>query len=120
MSRSLRQADQPMTFGNWAESLLELGRRIRRPVRQGTGIEDVSQEFHVDRDYCQLALEFVSSSDLLKLRALVEDWPLERIAEQLGGPVRPSKSLHHRSNDEFRFPSQRTYGGPSTEQGPVF
>ena len=120
MSRSVRHADQPMTLGNCAESLLELGRRIGRPVRQGAGIDVVSQEFQVHRDYCQLALEFVSSSDPLKLRALVEDWPLERIAEQLRGPVRPSESLHHRSNDEFRFPSQRTYGSPSSEKGPVF
>ena len=87
MSRTVRQADQPMTLGNWAESLLELGRRIRRQVRQGTGIADLSQEFQVARDYCQLAVEFVSSSDLLKLRALVEDWPLERITQQLRGPA---------------------------------
>ena len=91
MSRSVRQADQPMTFANWAESLLKLGRRIRRQVRQGTGIADLSQEFQVDRDYCQLAVEFASSSDLLKLRALVEDWPLERIAQQLRGPVHPAE-----------------------------
>ena len=119
MSRSVRQTDQPMSLGNWAESVLQLGRRIRRQVRRGAEIEEVSNEFQVHRDYCQFALEFVGSSDLLKLRALVEDWPLERIAQQLRGPVGPSQSLHHRSNDEFRFPSQRTYGNPSTEKGPV-
>jgi hypothetical protein len=31
-------------------------------------------------------MAFVGASDLIKLRAIVEDWSLERIAEELGQP----------------------------------
>ena len=87
MSRSPRQVNQPTLLGNRAESLLELARRVRRRIRQRAGVEAGSKPFEISSDYCQLALQFVSSSDVLKLRALVEDWSIDRIASELGSSV---------------------------------
>ena len=84
--RSSRHANQSGSLGNSAEALLELGRRVRRQLRHGAEIEDAGEEFKLPRE-CRMALEFVCSSDVLKLRALVEDWPLDRIAQELGSAV---------------------------------
>lgn len=83
MSRS-RQIVQCNVPQNWAELFVGLGTAVLRRIRRGAGIEEVSRELHTASDLCQLALAFSVSSDVLKLRALVEDWPLDRIAAELG------------------------------------
>lgn len=67
-----------------AEFLLECGRALYAKVRRGVGIDDAAKQSQSPLDYCALALAFVRSSDLLKLRAMVEDWTCERIARELG------------------------------------
>ena len=70
---------------NTAELLLELGRRARKEIRRGAGIEEASGQLGITTRYCELALAFVCSSDLTKIRAMLEDWSAERIVQELGG-----------------------------------
>jgi hypothetical protein len=70
---------------NWAEWLLELGRDVNRQIRRGAGIEEVSQKFQTTVDTCKLSLVYYRSSDVLKVRAMVEDWSPERLVIELGG-----------------------------------
>lgn len=67
---------------NSAESL-GVGEVVRRYCRRGVPVLDAARQLQSTTDYCQLALAFTGSSDLLKLRALVEDWSVERIMGEL-------------------------------------
>jgi hypothetical protein len=87
MNRSRRQLVSLELPGNWAELLFAVGGRVRKQIKRGAGLEEVSKRFESTPDYCELALTFFRASDLLKLRAMVEDWPLERIACELGRPM---------------------------------
>ena len=102
MSRSSRQTNGPTSLASEAETLLELGKRVRRQTRHGAEIEQTCEELRLLPDHCQLALEFVGSTDVLKLRALVEDWPLDRIAQELAPlsdqphkPTNPKRKRGH-------------------------
>ena len=68
---------------NWAERLNDLGRIIQRRVRSGAETEDVADELGLPLECCHLALAFVSASIGLKLEAMFEAWPCERIALEL-------------------------------------
>lgn len=84
-SRENLQATQP---ANWTEWLLTLGRRVHKQIRRGAGIEEVSRRTQASLDTCKLGLVFYRSSDLVKLRAMVEDWSRERLVLELGGIYR--------------------------------
>ena len=69
---------------NWAELALETGRHVRSQIRRGRRIEDVACDMELMPDDCALSLQFLTSSDRLKLRAMVEDWSPERFVAELG------------------------------------
>ena len=71
---------------NWAESLLGVGQAVGRCVRRGVPVQDVARRLQCTTDYCRLALAFTASSDLLKLRSMVENWSVQRITGALDGP----------------------------------
>ena len=82
------QSREPM-YGtlarNWGELLSDQARRLREQMRRGAGLEEASQELQLRLDQCRLALTFADSEDLLKLRAMVEDWPRDRIEAEFIG-----------------------------------
>ena len=80
MNRTTRANERP---ANWAEFLLECGRIYRVRMRRGAGTGEASRQLLQHPRFCRLALEFAGSSDVLKLRAMVEDWPLARICQEL-------------------------------------
>lgn len=57
---------------NAAELLLEQGRVVGKQIRRGAGTEEETTPTHEPPDF-QLALAFVNASDVIKLRAMVED-----------------------------------------------
>ena len=82
MRRSIR-SNQLAVSETCAELLLEVGRRVGKHIRHGASFADVAELVEFPADYCHLALAFACASDLVKLRALVEIWPWERIAREL-------------------------------------
>jgi hypothetical protein len=72
--------------GNWGELVIDFGRRIQKKIRGGAGLEEVSRRTRSTTPYCNLAIAFANASDLIKLRAMVEDWSLDRIADEIGQP----------------------------------
>ena len=81
-----RLGHQPDLPGNWGELVIDFGRCLQKRMRSGAGLREASERLQSTSAYCHLALAFASANDLIKLRALVEDWSLERIAEELGQP----------------------------------
>ena len=85
------QARSPIcgTFArNWGELLSDQARLLREQMRGGAGLEEASRELHLSLDQCRLAIALDESEDVLKLRAIVEDWPRDRIeAEFTGSPA---------------------------------
>ena len=81
----VREANQPKFPANWAELLFDLGRAVARQVRRGAEIADIAKPLRATADHCALALAFVRSSDVVKLRAMVEDWSLPQITQELAG-----------------------------------
>src|SRR5262245_32268871 len=75
---------------NWAEWLLDLGKRVNRQIRRGAGIEEVSRRLQNTLDTCKLSLVFYRSSHLVTVRAMIEDWSRERLLLELGGIYRTS------------------------------
>ena len=73
---------------NWAEWLLDLGKKVDTQIRRGAGIEEVSRKLQNTLDSCKLSLVFYRSSDVVKLRAIVEDWSRDRLVLELGGMYR--------------------------------
>ena len=71
-------------------------------MRRGGALEDVARQMQCTLDYCRLALEFSGASDLIKLRALVEDWSPAMIAAELS--VRDSVRRRIRCEREKRVP----------------
>ena len=86
MTRS--REDQKSEPANWAEWLLDLGKQVNRQIRRGAGIEEVTRRLQTTIDTCKLGLVFYRTSDLVKLRAMVEDWSRERLILELGGIYR--------------------------------
>lgn len=83
MTRSFEsQTAQPR---NWAEWLLDLGKNVNKQIRSGAGIEEASERLKCTVDSCKLSLVFFLATDVVKLRAMVEDWSRERLVEELGG-----------------------------------
>ena len=78
-----REVDQRDALRNWAEFLLDLGRRVRKQIHRRATIGEASRQLGAALDCCRLAVAFVYSSDLTKLQAMVEDWSLERISREL-------------------------------------
>lgn len=85
MNRTTRANERP---ANWAEFLLECGRIYRKRMRRGDGTGEASGQLLMHPRFCRLALAFAGSSDVLKLRAMVEDWPLPRIRRELSCSTR--------------------------------
>lgn len=79
--RMRRRADVP---GNWGELVIDFGRRVQKKMRSGAGLEEVSRRVRSTMPYCQLAVDFAGASDLVKFRAIVEEWSLDEIAAELG------------------------------------
>ena len=90
MPRS-REAEPTTSPVNWAERLLELGKCVSKQIRRGAGIEEASRRLLSDPDQCKLALVFFKSSDVVKFRAMVEDWTWARLVSELGGLNRVEK-----------------------------
>ncbi len=65
------------------EFLIDLGGFITRQQRLGVSLYALARRWRVSTDVLRLAVAFSESSDKLKLRAMVEDWPLDRIATAL-------------------------------------
>jgi hypothetical protein len=89
---------------NWAEWLLDLGKTVNRQLRSGAGIEEVAERSQNSIDTCKLSLVFYQTSDVVKVRALVEDWSRERLVHELGGMysnrVEPEKA---RTSNKLRY-----------------
>jgi hypothetical protein len=84
-----RSREHPQTLpASWAEWLLDVGKRAHKLIRSGAGIEEVSRKLQTTSDTCQLSLVFVAASDLVKLRAMFENWTRERLILELGGIYR--------------------------------
>ncbi len=83
--RECKQTSQPV---NWAEWLLELGKHVNKQIQRGAGIEEVSRRLQSSPDTCKLGLVFNRTSDVVKLRALVENWSTDRLIAELGGIYR--------------------------------
>ena len=81
-SREDLRATQPV---NWAEWLLTLGKQVHRQIRRGAGIEEASRQMQSSLDTCKLGLVFYRTSDVVKFRAMVEDWSRDRLVLELGG-----------------------------------
>ena len=63
---------------------MDVGRAVRKQLRRGDEIKEVARQLDCPCGFCKLALAFVNASDLLKFRAIVEDWPLKQVIEELG------------------------------------
>ena len=84
----VRETNQAKLLRNSAELLLELGRGLMKRIRCGAGIEEAASQVRTASDNCLLALEFVRSRDVVKFRAMVEDWSRDRIVAELRGAER--------------------------------
>jgi hypothetical protein len=81
--RNKQKRDLP---GNWGEIMIDFGRQIQKKISGGAGLEEVSRRSRSTVAYLQFAVAFVRASKLIQFRAIVEDWSLDRIAEELGQP----------------------------------
>ena len=64
------------------ERLLQLGKRARFLIRKGARLGQVSDTLGIGSRTCMLALAFRSAPDVMKFRAMVEEWnALEILAE---------------------------------------
>ncbi len=70
---------------NCAEWLHDLGKCVNKQMRRGAGIEEVARLLFANPQHCKLALVFFRAADVLKLRAMVEEWNWERLISELGG-----------------------------------
>ena len=68
---------------NWGELLDDLGRGVKKQISQGAGTDEIPGQSQAAPEYHRLALAFVNAPDVLKLRAMVENWPLNRIVQEL-------------------------------------
>ena len=66
-----------------AERLIRLGNLSRFLVRHGATYEQVAKDLGIGKKLCELAVSFATASDLLKLRALFENWTSLKIRAQL-------------------------------------
>ena len=73
---------------SWAEWLMDLGKEVNKQIRGGAGIEEVARRLQNSLDTCKLSLVFYRSSDVVKVRAMIEDWSRERLVQELGGIYR--------------------------------
>ena len=65
-----------------SEKLIDMGRVAKRLLRQSTSMSDTSALLRCTIEHCEVALAFFTANDGLKLRALVEDWPLPVIKRE--------------------------------------
>ncbi len=65
-----------------AEKLIEMARVANILLRQGASVNDVCVLVKCTLEHCEVALAFFTANDGLKLRALVEDWPLPVIKRE--------------------------------------
>lgn len=82
-----------------SEFYLALGRRVRAYVRRGYSLNEIACRAGFSCIECLFALHYAESSEGLKLRAMVEDWPWpeikQRVREQKAtraAPVQPQAS----------------------------
>ena len=73
---------------NEAERLIETARITTVLLRRGAPISDASTLLDCSNEYCESALAFTRGNDGLKLRALVENWPLSVIKRECSYKVR--------------------------------
>ena len=59
-----------------AERLIEMAQIANLLLRRGASVNDVCALLRCTLERCEFALAFFKANDGLKLRALVEDWPL--------------------------------------------
>ena len=67
-----------------AEFYLATGNVVVHFVRGGAPLDVVARRFNQPVSDCWLYMRYAESSDSFKLRALVEEWPWEKIKQQLG------------------------------------
>ncbi len=68
---------------NAGEFLLRLGSLVRFLTRHGAGLSQTAGEIGYGEKLCTLAITFAVAPDVLKLRALVEDWNVLKIRSEL-------------------------------------
>jgi hypothetical protein len=73
--------EKPAPPRNVAELLCDLGLVLRFCIYRGAGTKGASLPLQPLRWESQLALRFVNLRAAVQLRAMVEDWPLQRIQE---------------------------------------
>ena len=73
---------------NEAERLIETARITTVLLRRGAPISDASTLLDCSNEYCEFALAFAKVNDGLKLRALIENWPLSVIQRECFYKVR--------------------------------
>jgi len=61
---------------NEAERLIKMARSANILLRKGASMNDVCALLKCTVERCELALALFKANDGLKLRALVDDWPL--------------------------------------------
>jgi hypothetical protein len=74
---------------NVAELLCDLGFVLRWRMRRGAAIQQAPLLLQSLRWDSQMALQFVNLSTSDQLRAMVEDWPLQRIQEYVQAQRQP-------------------------------
>ena len=70
-------------YANAGEWLLDLGRATEVLVHRGQKICHIAEQMRMEDDLCILALSFAVSPNRLRLRALVEDWDIDRITDAI-------------------------------------
>ena len=78
--RQKQVSNEPL---NWADWLLDLGKRVQLHMCRGAGIEEASRKYRTSIDTCKLAIAFFCTRDVVKLQAIVEDWSRDRLQGEL-------------------------------------
>jgi hypothetical protein len=73
--------NRPVPARNLAELLCDLGRILQRQQYREAGTKPASARLRALRWDCEFALKYVALSRSVQLRAMVEDWPFDRIKE---------------------------------------
>ena len=68
---------------NSGECLLRLATLVSFLIRHGSGLDEVVRALGIGPRTCQLAMSFQTAPDLVKLRALVEDWNVLEIRSEI-------------------------------------
>ena len=83
VSKLLTMQTEAMRAFTVAEFYLAIGRAVRYLLRHGWPMDTVAGRIGLPTSECHLALKYADSPDVLKLRALVENWSWEKIKQSV-------------------------------------